>query len=173
MPLAIQRYIYLTDDRDDALEVTERIRYLGRVVAALMSDTQELDGPYLVDRPFPDEPSLEVLLEGALVGDPHKIAERMAAEIRALRVTHYSCFMCLPGLDAGRARFSRVSSNRCGRSIPGSKTGASSRRRSASSFALTCPPSWRRSDVCPTTRRRSCWRVPPTGSIWRKRSSRA
>ncbi len=103
MPLAIQRYIYVTDDRDDALEVTERIRYLGRVVAALMSDTQELDGPYLVDRPFPDEPSLEVLLEGALVGDPHKIAERMAAEIRALRVTHYSCFMCLPGLDAGRA----------------------------------------------------------------------
>ena len=45
----------------------------------------------LVDVPFPDEPSLEVIYENLLIGDVETVAEKLVAEIHATKPTHV-CF---------------------------------------------------------------------------------
>ena len=50
-----------------------------------------MDGTVLVDRPFPDEPSLETIRDNLLIGNVETVAEKLAAEIRATHPVHV-CF---------------------------------------------------------------------------------
>jgi alkanesulfonate monooxygenase SsuD/methylene tetrahydromethanopterin reductase-like flavin-dependent oxidoreductase (luciferase family) len=106
LPLAIQQYVHVTDSRQEALDVAERTRYIGRVVACMRAGIPELDGHLIQAPPIPDEPPLETFLENVVIGSPEHCAQRIAEEIRVLKPSHYNCFMQIGSLEGARARHS-------------------------------------------------------------------
>lgn len=98
-PYAMQRYIHVTDDRDEALKAAEGARYIRRVAMSMRNKYGELDGAFLKEIPAPDEPPLEVVADRLLVGSAEVVAERLAAEIERLQPTHISGFMAIPGIE--------------------------------------------------------------------------
>ena len=61
-----------------------------------------MQGTVLVDRPFPDEPSLEQIHNDLLIGDVETVAEKLAAEIRATHPAHM-CFSFKVGATPHKA----------------------------------------------------------------------
>lgn len=102
MPFAIQRYIFVTDDKDEALRAADGARYVRRVAMAMRQGYGELDGAFLKETPAPDEPPLERIVEHTLIGDAETVAERLARDIELLQPTHMSCFMAVPGISQDR-----------------------------------------------------------------------
>ena len=92
MPLAVQQYIHVTDSRAEALQAAERARFVARMIAALRHPNLKLNGARLDPPPLDDERPLEDFRDNLLIGDAHSVAERLAAEIRALRPVHYNGF---------------------------------------------------------------------------------
>jgi alkanesulfonate monooxygenase SsuD/methylene tetrahydromethanopterin reductase-like flavin-dependent oxidoreductase (luciferase family) len=103
MPLAVQQYVFVTDDKAEALEIAERARYIGRVVAAMRAGYPVLDGPFIEAPPLADEPPLETFRDNLAIGDPHLVAEKLVGEVRELGTTHLSCFMQIGSVDGRRA----------------------------------------------------------------------
>ncbi|WP_173934540.1 LLM class flavin-dependent oxidoreductase [Chelativorans sp. Marseille-P2723] len=98
MPFAIQRYVFVTDSREDALKAADGARYVRRIAQAMRGKYGELEGAYLKEVPAADEPSLEEIAERLPIGDPNTVAERLARDIELLNPHHISCFMAIPGL---------------------------------------------------------------------------
>jgi alkanesulfonate monooxygenase SsuD/methylene tetrahydromethanopterin reductase-like flavin-dependent oxidoreductase (luciferase family) len=84
MPLAVQRFVYVTEDREDALHAAACVRNLARADRTLTSQSVDRDGPFVRLMPFFDEPPLDNL--------------KLAQEIAAIRPTHLSCFMGFAGI---------------------------------------------------------------------------
>ena len=103
IPLAVQRYIYVADSRDDALDAARCARFVGRTVANMVAGTPTLDGAFIKPLPFEDEPTLEQIVDNLNIGDPETIAAKMVEELRIARPTHYSCFFCFGPMDGKRA----------------------------------------------------------------------
>jgi len=102
-PMAVQRYVYVTDDKEDARCAAREILYINRLATSMRVNQQMLDGPMLREMPFDGEPSLEEILENCIVGDPHLCAERLADEVRAVRPIEVCCFMQIGRMDGRRA----------------------------------------------------------------------
>ncbi|WP_069308541.1 LLM class flavin-dependent oxidoreductase, partial [Methylobrevis pamukkalensis] len=98
MPLAVQRYIYVTDDAADARHAAQCVRDLARAAVPLSTAEPSRDGPFLRLMPLNDEPPLDDFLESAVIGPADYCAEKLAEEIEALRPTHLSCFMGFAGI---------------------------------------------------------------------------
>jgi alkanesulfonate monooxygenase SsuD/methylene tetrahydromethanopterin reductase-like flavin-dependent oxidoreductase (luciferase family) len=98
MPLAVQRFIYVTDDREDALHAAACVRNLARADRTLTSAAVDQDGPFVRLMPFFDEPPLDDFLDNAIIGSAPYCAEKLAEEIAAIRPTHLSCFMGFAGI---------------------------------------------------------------------------
>jgi alkanesulfonate monooxygenase SsuD/methylene tetrahydromethanopterin reductase-like flavin-dependent oxidoreductase (luciferase family) len=98
MPLALQRYVYVTEDRADAEHAARCVRDLARADKALSAAIPDRDGPFLRLMPLNDEAPLENFLGNAVIGPPEYCAEKMRREILELRPTHLSCFMGFAGI---------------------------------------------------------------------------
>ena len=61
-----------------------------------------MQGTVLVDKPFPDEPSLEQIHNDLLIGDVETVAEKLVAEIRATHPVHM-CFSFKVGATPHKA----------------------------------------------------------------------
>jgi alkanesulfonate monooxygenase SsuD/methylene tetrahydromethanopterin reductase-like flavin-dependent oxidoreductase (luciferase family) len=103
MPLAVQQYVYVTDSKPEALDMAERARAIGRIVAQMRAGDPRLEGHFIQAPPLPDEPPLETFRDNLVFGDPHHVAEKLVAEIRELGTTHLSCFMQIGTIDGRRA----------------------------------------------------------------------
>ncbi|MEO3473797.1 LLM class flavin-dependent oxidoreductase [Roseomonas sp. CAU 1739] len=79
----------VTDDRAEAMEFLENVRWQIRLSQSLRRREQEMDGGMLVEKTWEGEPSLEEMGSHMLVGDAATVASRMAAEIRAANPCHY------------------------------------------------------------------------------------
>ncbi len=101
-PYAAQRYVFVTDDRNEALRAAEGARYIRRVALAMRNQYARLNGSWLEEIPAPDEPPLEVIADRLLVGDAERCAAKLAEEIETLNPTHVSCFMAIPGIEPRR-----------------------------------------------------------------------
>jgi alkanesulfonate monooxygenase SsuD/methylene tetrahydromethanopterin reductase-like flavin-dependent oxidoreductase (luciferase family) len=97
-PFAMQRYVYVTGDRNEALQAAEGARYIRRIALAMRNNVARLDGAYLQEQPAPDEPPLDEIADRLLVGPAEHVAEKLAREIEALDPRHISCFMAIPGM---------------------------------------------------------------------------
>ena len=97
-PYAMQRYVFVTDDRQEALKAAEAARYIRRVAMSMRNNVARLDGAFLREMPAPDEPPLEDITNRLIVGDAETCAEKLTAELTALQPVHVSCFMGLPGM---------------------------------------------------------------------------
>lgn len=103
MPFAVQRYVYVTNDRKDALDAAERILYTNRLAFSMRFNYQELDGPLLKPLPYKDEPTPAQVVDNVIIGDAHYCAERMVEAVRTLNPVHWSCFMQFGGMEGKRA----------------------------------------------------------------------
>ena len=101
-PYAMQRYVFVTDDKAEALRAAEAARYIRRVAMSMRNNVARLDGAFLQEIPAPDEPPLEEIASRLVVGDADTCAEKLVAEISALQPVHISCFMGLPGMPQAR-----------------------------------------------------------------------
>ncbi len=102
MPFALQRYVFVTDDRDEALRAADGARYVRRIAMAMRQGYGELDGAFLKETPAADEPPLEEIVEHTLIGDAETVAEKLVRDIEALQPSHMSCFMAIPGISQDR-----------------------------------------------------------------------
>ena len=103
IPLGVQRYIYVTDRRDDALDAARCAQFVGRTVFNMIAGTPKLHGAFLETRPFEGEPTLEEIIENVHIGDPETVAAGIAEEVRRVRPTHYNCFFCFGPMEGARA----------------------------------------------------------------------
>lgn len=104
MPFAMQQYVYVTRDRKEALEAAEAARYIRRVAGAMRANSARLDGVMLQEEPQPGEPTLDELADRLIIGDPETVAARLDKQFEALKPTHWSLFMALPGIAAEKTR---------------------------------------------------------------------
>jgi alkanesulfonate monooxygenase SsuD/methylene tetrahydromethanopterin reductase-like flavin-dependent oxidoreductase (luciferase family) len=104
VPLGVQQYVFVTDDRAEALDIGERARSVGRIVTQMRAGDPILEGPFIKAPPIPDEPPFETFCDNLVIGDPHLCAEKLITEIRALGTTHLSVFMQIGSVPGARAR---------------------------------------------------------------------
>ena len=102
-PLAVQQYVYVTDDKAEALDIADRARSIARAVTMTRAGDPVLSGHFIQAPPMPDEPPLEIFRDNLVIGDPHLVAEKLVSEIRELGTTHLSCFMQIGSVDGKRA----------------------------------------------------------------------
>ncbi|MDO9707175.1 LLM class flavin-dependent oxidoreductase [Paracraurococcus lichenis] len=104
MPLGIQRYLFVTEDRAEARQAAEGLLNLARNTRSLRAAVPPRDGVHLRPLAFEGEPTVEWLLEHGLIGAPEKIAEQLIADMRLLRPTHYSLYMGFTGLPGAAVK---------------------------------------------------------------------
>jgi alkanesulfonate monooxygenase SsuD/methylene tetrahydromethanopterin reductase-like flavin-dependent oxidoreductase (luciferase family) len=103
MPFAVQRYIYVTDNRADARDAAERILYVNRLAFSMRFNYQELDGAQLKPVPYKDEPTPEQIIDNVIIGSPEHCASRIIAEAQTVKMSNLSCFMQFGGMEGRRA----------------------------------------------------------------------
>ena len=104
LPFAINRSVYVTDSKDDARDVAERVLYTARLVMAFRGGYEKLNGIEVIPQPYENEPDLDTIMGNLPIGDPETCAEQISAEIKATGACHYSMFVQFGGLDHKRAR---------------------------------------------------------------------
>lgn len=102
-PFAMQRYVFITDNKAAALRAADGARYVRRVAMAMRGKYGELEGSFLKEMPAAEEPPLEEIADRLLIGPAERVAEKLVREIEALRPSHISCFMGIPGLSQAEA----------------------------------------------------------------------
>lgn len=98
MPLAVQRYIYVTEDRADADHAARCVRDLARADRAFSVGHQGADGSFPRLMPLNDEAPLDDFLDNAVIGPPEHCAAKLRHELETLKPTHLSCFMGFAGI---------------------------------------------------------------------------
>jgi alkanesulfonate monooxygenase SsuD/methylene tetrahydromethanopterin reductase-like flavin-dependent oxidoreductase (luciferase family) len=88
MPLGIQRFMCVVDNRQEALEYVDNARHQMRLASNLRRREEVVDGAMLIEQPAPNEPTIDEAVDNLLVGDCETIAERLCTEIRAARPSH-------------------------------------------------------------------------------------
>ncbi len=85
---AIQRFMCVTDSREETLDYLDNARHQMRLASALRRRQEVLDGAMMTEVPMPNELPLEQMADNLLVGDVETIAERLVEEIRQARPSH-------------------------------------------------------------------------------------
>ena len=83
VPLAVLRWLNVTQSDDDAEQAADALRYTYRVALACRGGYQQLDGAVHEELPASEEPSLEDIRKFALIGDVDKIVAQISEEINA------------------------------------------------------------------------------------------
>ncbi len=103
VPLAVQRYVYVTRDRDEAREAAARMLDFARNATGLRRPGMTRGGAFLTPEPFEGEPTLDWLLEHAPFGPPEHVTSILARDIELLRPVHMTVYTGFAGLDPRRA----------------------------------------------------------------------
>ena len=88
---AVQRYVFVAKDRREA-----------RLAMNMRRAKPEMKGYRLETPAFENEPSVDTVLERAIIGDAEHVAERIAAEAAEHRITHLSVFMQFASMPYAR-----------------------------------------------------------------------
>ncbi|MBM3516282.1 MAG: LLM class flavin-dependent oxidoreductase [Alphaproteobacteria bacterium] len=102
-PLALMRYLHVTDSRAEAEDMARRALYSSRISTAMRNDNYALDGFMVQAPPIPDEPSIEALLNNIVCGDPETCAERLANDIAVMNPAHIAFYVQPGGMPQRRA----------------------------------------------------------------------
>ncbi len=95
MPLGMLRPVCVTSDKEEARRYAENVRYQLRLAGALRRREELMQGTMLVDKPIPNDPDVDQILDTLPIGDVETVAERLTAEIDALRPEHISIYFQL------------------------------------------------------------------------------
>jgi alkanesulfonate monooxygenase SsuD/methylene tetrahydromethanopterin reductase-like flavin-dependent oxidoreductase (luciferase family) len=102
MPFALQRSIFVTDSRSDALDAAERLRYVQRLIQSLHRPEVDFDGFHVREAPGASEDPVETIVDKAIIGDPAHCIERLLKDIDVLQPTHLSCTLQFGSLPQSR-----------------------------------------------------------------------
>lgn len=92
-PFAVQRYVYVTEDADDARAAAEQILMHARMATNMRQPEPAMDGSDLKILPFENEPDVETILQRAVIGSAEEVSARIVAEAHEFGITHLSVFM--------------------------------------------------------------------------------
>jgi alkanesulfonate monooxygenase SsuD/methylene tetrahydromethanopterin reductase-like flavin-dependent oxidoreductase (luciferase family) len=95
MPFAMQRYVFVSDDRGERRAAAEQVRNVARMAGNLRRAEPLMTGAHLERPAIESEPSLDEIEASALIGTASEVADRIVAEANALSLSHLSCFMRL------------------------------------------------------------------------------
>lgn len=98
-PLAVNRFIHVTESRSEALAAAEHLRYSYRIAHNLRTPDYKTVRHAVVDLPARDEPDIETIAHNAIIGGWEKCAAQIAEELRLLRPSHLSCVMQFGGMS--------------------------------------------------------------------------
>ena len=90
---AVQRYIHVTENMDNAQTVAEQMLIQGRMAMNMRSPEPQMIGSDLDIVPYDGEPTIDEILERAMIGDAETVAARIVDEAREYGITHMSVFM--------------------------------------------------------------------------------
>jgi alkanesulfonate monooxygenase SsuD/methylene tetrahydromethanopterin reductase-like flavin-dependent oxidoreductase (luciferase family) len=100
--ITVNRFCHITASKEEGLRFAENARYQSRLASSLRRRQEVMQGTVLIDRPFPDEPSLEQIHDDLLIGDVETVAEKLAGELRAAHPVHI-CFSFKVGATPHKA----------------------------------------------------------------------
>lgn len=103
-PFAVQRYIFVTDDKEEALRVANQVLIHARMAANMREAEPQMDGPFLKIVPFDKEPTIDEIMMRAIIGDAEHVTERIVDEVNRYGITHLSVFMQVAAIPYDRAR---------------------------------------------------------------------
>lgn len=99
------RYCCVTDSRKEALEYAENARWQLRVAGALRRREEVQKGHMILgDTPFPEEQTLEQIVDSQMIGDVETCIQRGVEEIRKTGVNQIALYFQLGDYDHKRAR---------------------------------------------------------------------
>jgi alkanesulfonate monooxygenase SsuD/methylene tetrahydromethanopterin reductase-like flavin-dependent oxidoreductase (luciferase family) len=90
---AVQRYVFVTDNRTEARQAAEEMQRHGRLAANIRRPEPDIDGAFLGTPTYDNEPTTDDILKNALIGSPTDIAERIVNEASTYGISHLSVFM--------------------------------------------------------------------------------
>ena len=114
VPLAVLRWLNVTESKEETLEAADSLRYTYRVAFACRGGYQELDGHIHKEIPTDNEPDLEDIARYAQVGDVDKITAQIKEEI----LTYHPSHMCFNVGMGSHARAMRTLERLGGEIIP-------------------------------------------------------
>ena len=88
MPLGVQRFMCVTESRDETMDYVDNARHQMRLASALRRRAEVMDGAMMNEIPIVDEVPIEEMADKLLVGDCETVAQRLCDEIRASRPSH-------------------------------------------------------------------------------------
>jgi alkanesulfonate monooxygenase SsuD/methylene tetrahydromethanopterin reductase-like flavin-dependent oxidoreductase (luciferase family) len=100
--LAIQRYVFVTDDPAEARQAAAGMLRFMRTTLSLREETPPRDGAFMRSLPFAGEPDLDWLLANAPIGPAQQVIDRLAEDAELLSPSHWSLYMGFSGLPAPR-----------------------------------------------------------------------
>lgn len=103
-PFAVQRYVYVTNDKTEARQAAEQVLAQARMATNMRQVDPQMDGANLKIAPFENEPSIDDIQQRAIIGDAAHVAERIIAEGQELGMTHLSVFMQIAAIPFDKAR---------------------------------------------------------------------
>lgn len=121
MPLAVQRYVFVTDDAAEMRQAAEGLLRLARTTLSLRDQVPPRDGFLMRSVPFEGEPSIDWLLEHAPIGPAEKVARILGHDVRLLRPSHISLYTGFTGLGRGAVL---AALDRLGAILPGLREAA-------------------------------------------------
>ncbi|MGC6531041.1 MAG: LLM class flavin-dependent oxidoreductase [Candidatus Puniceispirillaceae bacterium] len=92
-PFAVQRYIYVAENKDDARKAAEQVLIHARMASNMRQSEPAMEGADLKIVPFDKEPDIDVILDRAIIGSAEEVTERIVSEALEFGITHLSVFM--------------------------------------------------------------------------------
>jgi alkanesulfonate monooxygenase SsuD/methylene tetrahydromethanopterin reductase-like flavin-dependent oxidoreductase (luciferase family) len=102
LKLAIQRYVFVTDDRAEAQQAAAGMLRFIRTTLSLRDPVPPRDGAFMRSVPFEGEPSVDWLLQNAPIGPAQKVVDLLGEDMELLAPSHWSLYMGFSGLSAPR-----------------------------------------------------------------------
>jgi len=101
MPMAVMRFVHVCDRREESLAAADNMRYTTRIAVALRFNYEQFHGTHPHDVPAKDEPTLDAMIDNALIGGAEHLAAKIVDEVRRINPSHYLCFFQF-GAQSGR-----------------------------------------------------------------------
>ena len=102
-PFAVQRYVYVAENKDDALNAAEQVLIHARMASNMRQPEPAMNGADLKIIPFDKEPSIDAILERAIIGSSEEVTERIVAEAQEFGITHLSIFMQIASIPSSKS----------------------------------------------------------------------
>ncbi len=93
VPFGVQRYIYVTEDKNEARMAAQQVLAQARMATNMRNEKPDMNGTFLNLPPFENEPDIDTILNDSPIGSTEKVAEQIIEDARAYRITHLSVFM--------------------------------------------------------------------------------